>query len=154
MSALSTLAPEDAALARALHAVAMEAPWSEDSFRELMKNPMLLAYGVRDGDERLDAMLLMRTLPGEAEVYTVAVCPTRRREGLARKLMTHGLTEARARGAEAVFLEVDEGNDGARALYQGLGFSVIGRRKGYYRSSSGADAILMRLDLPVSNSAA
>lgn len=154
MTGLCTLAPEDAPLARALHATAMDAPWSEDSFRELMKNPMLLAYGVRNGEARLDAMLLIRTLPGEAEVYTVAVCPTRRREGLGRALMKHGLAEAGSRGAEAVFLEVDEGNDSARALYESLGFTTIGRRKGYYRSSSGADAILMRLDLPVSNSAA
>lgn len=154
MTMLCSLEPEDATLASRLHSAAMSAPWSEQSFRELMKNPMLLAYGVRNGGGELDGILLIRALPGEAEIYTIAVAPERRREGLGRALLAHGLAEATSRGAEAVFLEVEEGNQGALALYVGLGFRTIGRRKGYYRSSSGADAILMRLDLPLSNSAA
>ncbi len=148
------LTPDDAGLAAALHAATMEAPWSEESFRELMKNPMLLAFGYRGDHGGLDALLMIRALPGEAEIYTIAVAPGRRREGVASALLAYGLAEAGARDVEAVFLEVDEGNDAARALYAGFGFAPIGRRKGYYRSSSGADAILMRLDLPLSNSAA
>ncbi|ESR25881.1 GNAT family N-acetyltransferase [Lutibaculum baratangense] len=149
-----TLSAADAECASRLHAETMAAPWSAESFRELLKSPTLFGHGFRRNGSGLDALLLIRALPGEAEIYTVAVAPARRREGLASALLRHGLSQVRSRGAEVVFLEVDEGNAGARALYRGLGFVSVGRRKNYYRSSNGADAILMRLDLQASTSAA
>ena len=147
----SPLGPADAKLASALHEATMEAPWSEASFRELLMNPSLLGFAYRGGAARLDALLLMSSVAGEAEVYTIAVAPNRRRAGLARGLMAHGMEAVRAAGAQSVFLEVDEGNAAARTLYATLGFLPVGRRHGYYEAGSGADAILMRLDLDHSN---
>ena len=43
-------------------------------------------------------------------------------------------------------LEVRAGSVGAIALYEGLGFVVVGRRRGYYREPV-EDALLMRLEL-------
>jgi ribosomal-protein-alanine N-acetyltransferase len=42
-----------------------------------------------------------------------------------------------------VFLEVRTDNDAARSLYESEGFTVVGRRRRYYRPS-GADAYTMR----------
>jgi [ribosomal protein S18]-alanine N-acetyltransferase len=42
-------------------------------------------------------------------------------------------------------LEVREGNEGAIALYRGLGFGVVGRRRGYYREPV-EDAVLMQME--------
>lgn len=154
MTAPARLGPGDAAGAAALHAAAMDAPWSEDSFRELLQNPVIVAHGCRADDGSLCALLLIRALPGEAEIYTIAVASDRRRRGLAAALLAHGLATAAAQGVESVFLEVDEGNAPARRLYEKFGFTAVGRRKGYYGSSTGADAIVMRLDLSEASSAA
>ena len=47
---------------------------------------------------------------------------------------------------EEMELEVRAGSVGAIALYGGLGFVVVGRRKGYYREPV-EDALLMKLEL-------
>jgi ribosomal-protein-alanine N-acetyltransferase len=52
-------------------------------------------------------------------------------------------------GTTTLFIEVARDNDAARALYEALGFTETGVRKGYYaRGAGGAeDALLMRLRL-------
>jgi ribosomal-protein-alanine N-acetyltransferase len=53
------------------------------------------------------------------------------------------------RRAEALFLEVDETNRPAIALYKRFGFRQVGRRPNYYSSADGssAGALVMRRDL-------
>ena len=46
-----------------------------------------------------------------------------------------------AHGAERLILEVSAGNDAARALYRGAGFTEIGRRRAYY--PDGSDALVL-----------
>ena len=48
-------------------------------------------------------------------------------------------------GAKWITLEVRTSNDGAMRMYEGFGFKVIGRRKGYY-TDNGEDAIVMWSD--------
>ncbi|WP_329417330.1 GNAT family N-acetyltransferase [Streptomyces sp. NBC_00704] len=54
----------------------------------------------------------------------VEVDPARRREGLATTVMAALAREALAEGASAAWLQVEEDNTGARALYAGLGFAA------------------------------
>ena len=56
------------------------------------------------------------------------------------------MRHARARGAVSVWLEVRESNVRARAIYERYGFSVLGRRPGYYPAPQGReDALLMSI---------
>ncbi len=55
-------------------------------------------------------------------IANVAVLPTYRRRGIARKLVEACIEEARSRGAAAVTLDVVAGNIPAYALYERLGF--------------------------------
>ena len=59
------------------------------------------------------------------------------------------LRRLHAERAEALFLEVDETNLPAIALYRRLGFGEVGRRANYYRSSGHGPtgALVMRRDL-------
>ena len=49
-------------------------------------------------------------------------------------------------GAGRVFLEVRADNRAATALYEGLGFTRTGLRRGYYRD--GADALVLARLIP------
>jgi ribosomal-protein-alanine N-acetyltransferase len=57
------------------------------------------------------------------------------------------IAEARRRGASEVLLEVREDNDAARGLYASEGFTVLGRRRGYYEQGR-VDAVTMRYLVP------
>jgi ribosomal protein S18 acetylase RimI-like enzyme len=61
------------------------------------------------------------------EVYVV---PARRRRGIGSALMKAALTHARERGAGFAYLGTGEDDVGARALYEGLGFSHRGGQAG------------------------
>ena len=73
-----------------------------------------------------------------------SVAPFARRRGLGKRLLSEFLDLARARSAEAVFLEVRESNLAARRLYEKCAFLESGRRKDYYRNPK-EDSVNYRL---------
>lgn len=82
---------------------------------------------------------------GEAELERIVVAPEARRRGRGGRLLLAFARAARGRGAERLFLEVRADNDPAIGLYEGLGFTGIGRRPAYY--ADGGTALLYALDL-------
>lgn len=83
---------------------------------------------------------------GVAELESVAVEASARREGVGKALCAAVADWCRGHGVTALELEVRAGSGGAIALYAGLGLVVVGLRVGYYREPV-EDAVLMRLDL-------
>ncbi len=81
-----------------------------------------------------------------SDVMTVAVTPAGRGLGLGRMLLAELEARAAARGARHVMLEVRADNDAALALYEGAGYVVLNRRRGYYQPG-GVDALVMRKTL-------
>jgi ribosomal-protein-alanine N-acetyltransferase len=118
--------------------------WSEGLVAEEVARPDAVVL-LEEGPGGLDGYLGLRVAAGIGEIFTLAVHPDRRRTGVASGLLASAEEIARARGAEAVHLEVSEGNGAARALYAGRGYREVGRRRGYYGTSE--DAILMTLPL-------
>ncbi|MFA4899368.1 MAG: ribosomal protein S18-alanine N-acetyltransferase [Brevundimonas sp.] len=133
----------DPAFLAALHAQAFAAPWSADTFADLLSQPGMLAVSEPDG------FILIRTVVDEAEILTLAVVPSARRHGLGRRLVEEAAVAAVQAGATRLFLEVADDNIAARGLYEGAGFDPIGRRKAYYASADGSrtDALVMSRDL-------
>ncbi len=133
------MTPDDMA---ALHALCftLPAPWTAAAFASTLSNPTAFAL------YEAESVLIGRAVAGEAELLTLAVAPQARRRGMAARLVTRFLYQARLRGAEDAFLEVAEGNTAAIALYTRFGFAAAGRRRGYYHGPGGitADAIVMR----------
>jgi len=78
----------------------------------------------------------------DAHVTTVAVRPDVRRQGIATVLLLELARDARARGAEAMTLEVAASNEAALALYRRFGFVVEGVRANYY-AELGEDALVL-----------
>ena len=93
--------------------------------------------------------MLARAAAGEAEILTIGVDERFARAGLGWRLMLAALREAKMRGAEDIFLEVDEVNAAARGLYAKLGFVKVGERKAYYAGADGSrsTALVLRRDL-------
>jgi ribosomal-protein-alanine N-acetyltransferase len=81
-----------------------------------------------------------------AELESVAVRGDTRRRGVGRALCDAVAEWCRSQGATALELEVRAASAGVMALYEGLGFVSVGRRRGYYREPVD-DAVLMRLKL-------
>ncbi|MCU1545149.1 MAG: rimI [Homoserinimonas sp.] len=122
--------------------------WSVETMRHELDNPFchyLVAVRVGDLAQQIDGYGGVHAPPGasDADIQTIAVAETARRQGLGRTLMRQLMTEARQRGARQVFLEVRADNPGAQALYTGLGFEAIATRKGYYQPDN-VDAVVMR----------
>ncbi len=88
---------------------------------------------------------LLRVMADEAEVLTIGVVPSMRRQGIARALLDASMKEARGLGVLTMFLEVGVRNQAARALYEATGFKEVGRRRRYY--ASGEDALILRATL-------
>jgi len=142
---LSEARPADARALAALHGASFHRGWSDDELERLLIDRNVVAHRATVGGQ-LVGFILARLAADEAEILSVAVASSWRGKGLARQLLDLNLRRLAGLGTHAVFLEVDEGNAPARALYQRAGFRDVGRREGYY-SGPGAAALILRRDL-------
>lgn len=126
----------------ALEKICFADPWSEKSVASELENPLSYWLVAMDG-EKLVGYVGSQTVLGETDMMNVAVCPDYRRQGIAEGLILVLIAALKARESHCLTLEVRDSNASARALYEKLGFSEIGRRKNYYRSPK-EDALILR----------
>jgi [ribosomal protein S18]-alanine N-acetyltransferase len=88
----------------------------------------------------------------DAYIQTVGVHGSAQRAGVGRRLMHALLDEAVVRQADVCWLEVRADNDAAQQLYETLGFTHRGVRRGYYQPS-GVDAVVMSKPLRTTGAA-
>jgi ribosomal-protein-alanine acetyltransferase len=81
-------------------------------------------------DQLAGFLVFRKTADTELEVLNLAVEPSFRRHGVARRMVQFMLAGHRGE----VFLEVRESNQTARKFYESIGFQEIGRRKDYYKN--------------------
>jgi ribosomal-protein-alanine N-acetyltransferase len=115
--------------------------WRTDAYLKELRNPTS-HYRVARWEGRVIGFAGMWMSHEEAHIATLAVEPTYRRRGVARRLMFTLLREAVRRGAASVTLEVREGNEAAQRLYESLGFETVARI-GHYYLDTGEDALVM-----------
>jgi len=126
--------------------VATAAHWSAEQYEALFRAPDPgRAALVMQEESSLQGFVIARVVGEEWEIENVAIAGPARRRGLGTRLLGELLDLARAQDAAAVFLEVRESNQAARALYEKWAFLESGRRRGYYKDPE-EDAILYRLD--------
>ncbi len=122
--------------------------WSSESMRqELIADHRcyLVAINPAGGVVGYAGLLCARG-SGEGDIQTIAVLPSYRGQGIARRMLITLFSEARDRGAREIFLEVRADNPVAEGLYVSFGFERLGIRPGYYQPDN-VDAVMMRLDL-------
>jgi len=98
------------------------------------------------GDGQVAGFALMRAIVDEAELLLIAVDPAAQQRGVGTALVDDFVRFAAARGARRLHLEVRDGNS-AIMLYERAGFTLVGRRRDYYRGSDGhkRDALTLAL---------
>ena len=141
---LSEARPGDAAAIAGLHIASFQRGWGEDEVYRLLIENSVIAHRTMTG-RTMAGFILSRMAAGEAEILSVAIAQRQRGRGFSRPLLDLHLRRLAGLGTRAVFLEVDEHNAPARALYRRAGFRDVGRRQSYYQS--GASALVLRRDL-------
>jgi ribosomal-protein-alanine N-acetyltransferase len=138
------IGPEYATVFASIHAntFPMNEAWSVGAFQVQLE-----MHGVIGLLDERGGLALVRVTADEAELLTIAVTRSARRQGLGRGLLTEAMRIASGLGAAAMFLEVGFRNTAARALYANAGFVQVGKRRGYY--ANGEDALVLRAPLPL-----
>lgn len=149
---IAAATPGDAGAIADLHGTLFDPAWDATSIDRLMAPPAGLALVARRMEGiglPVAGFVLARVAADEAEILSLAVAPAERRRGLARRLLDTAMRTLAARGATRLFLEVAADNGAALALYGGLAFREVGRRRQYYRRRDGAaaDAIVLSRSL-------
>lgn len=121
-------------------------PWTRGVFTDCMKAGNQCWVAEQDGAIIGHAIVTIGA--GEAHLLNVCVRADQQGAGFGRQLVMHALESAHGAGADALFLEVRPSNGVAAKLYDSLGFSEVGVRKGYYPAPIGQeDARVLVLDL-------
>lgn len=123
--------------------------WSISECEALLADKTVIADGAVSDKGRAGAAVLSRCAADEAEVLIIVVDPDLRRSGIGSRLMVAHCETLLRKGIRRLFLEVEENNLAARALYDRLGFVTAGSRASYYPLPDGgrARALILRCDL-------
>lgn len=147
------MGPADAEAAAALEVACFagmsHTPWSAQQFMSELSADAATprSWWVAHDNGELVGIAGGMAIDANVEVLDVAVAPGRRRQGIARKLLSHVSYDAQMLGCTTASLEVEVGNEPAIALYEALGFARAGVRRDYY--GAGADACVMTAALPL-----
>lgn len=142
--------PHHSAPAAEIHAAAFRRAWSAEEIDALLSQANVFGFvALAAGRSRVSGFVLVRFAADEAEVLTIAVVRKARNAGIGWRLMVAAIDRMRREGAEKMFLEVDEQNAAALALYRRLGFKTVAKRSAYYKHGDGtrSAALVMRCDL-------
>ncbi len=144
--------PADCRDVSRLHGERFAQPWGDGEFHTLLSQHPVFGHVARQtnrSQKLLAGFVLTRAVGDEAEILSIGVSLRHKGAGLGWRLMQAAIRQARHRGANCLFLEVDEINAPALALYRKSGFAQVGERRAYYQDSKGnkTAALVMRLDL-------
>ncbi|MCZ8235257.1 MAG: ribosomal protein S18-alanine N-acetyltransferase [Inhella sp.] len=105
-------------------------PWTRGNFIDSIAAGHKGAVGLLNDD--VVCYWVAMTVLDEVHLLNVAVAREHWGQGLGQAAMAHLLAQARAAGADQVWLEVRVSNARAIALYARLGFEPMGLRRAYY----------------------
>lgn len=120
-----------------------EEPWSMQALTDFFQAPASRILVWEEAGE-ICGYVTLRTAGDYGEIANLAVDLRLRRRGIGKALLAAACAYACEAGASCLTLEVRESNTAARALYESLGGTVCGRRRGFYRSPA-EDALVYTL---------
>ena len=154
----------------ALEAATFSAPWDEASVRAELENPLALWLVAEDaggsdaageagnpgadeagtgaGEMAVLGYVGSQSCFEDADILNVCVAPAARRRGVAEALMRELEARLAPNGVEKITLEVRASNEPAIRLYEKLGYTQVGVRKGYYEKPR-EDALILQKELRI-----
>lgn len=147
---LRDMQPSDLVSVVAIERASYSVPWSEATFRGLLRRRDAEMIVAESGDAVV-GFTIFWCVVDQAELGNVAVQEEWRGRGLGALLVADVLERAGRRGVREVFLEVRPTNEVARRLYERFGFEYVGRRRNYYQQPV-EDALVLRRRLDPSTS--
>ena len=124
--------------------------WDEQLFEDEMVLDQSAVMVLEDGEQEsadVKAFIAYRYLDRELELLDIGTHPDCRRQGVGTALMQHLVDAGNAARAQKIYLEVHQGNDQAKSMYEQFGFQQSGIRP-HYEDDDGEDILLMCLQLP------
>ena len=122
-------------------------PWTDTMFlSELRQGPgsRLLVARLEKRPTTIVGYVGYRAMLDEMHVMILAVAPAWRRRGIAQRMLSEAMDQARQADCARAILEVRASNVGAQQLYYRLGFAPVGVRPTYYKRPSEDALILWR----------
>jgi ribosomal-protein-alanine N-acetyltransferase len=116
-------------------------PWSRSMFAGELAKPTSMCLGAFE-DDQLAGYLIISRYVDAWHVMNIAVAPQFRRRGIATALLQKLFEQTEDGSRRGYTLEVRVSNEGAIKLYERLGFTARGTRRGYYTDNR-EDALIM-----------
>lgn len=131
---LRRMKEEDLPYVLEIEQVSFPNPWHKMTFiGEILNHPisfpLVVVHGVQ---KRVMGYIIFWHIHDDVQINNIAVHPDFRRMGIGEAVVNMVLSKVRMEGARFVTLEVRPSNFAARALYNKLGFEVLGIKENYY----------------------
>ncbi|HEY5738883.1 MAG TPA: ribosomal protein S18-alanine N-acetyltransferase [Gammaproteobacteria bacterium] len=128
-------------------------PWTERIFSDCIRVGYLCWLALRDQD--VVGHAIISVVAGESHMLNLSIARAHQGRGYGRQFIDFLVSEARARNAQTMLLEVRPSNFAAINCYNSAGFNEIGSRKDYYPAADGReDALLFAKQLASSSESA
>ena len=122
-------------------------PWTREMYAwELRNRSVCHIYVVRTPECAVAGFCAFWLVFDEVHINNLAVRPAFRTHGMGTALIRHVLDAGATLGARRATLEVRASNEGARRLYERMGFYVAGIRRDYYTNPVEDALVLWRED--------
>ena len=141
---IRTLSLGDLGAIEAIERRAYRTPWSRSMFASELAKSTSICLGAFQGEDLIGYIVNSRYVDAW-HVMNVAVDPEYQRRGIATRLLERLFELTRDEHRRGYTLEVRVSNESAIRLYEKLGFTAHGIRRGYYTDNR-EDAVIMWRD--------
>ena len=117
-----------------LEKMCFSSPWSESSLSEEIENEGAFFIVSVNEKKEVEGYCGMHIVLDECYIDNIAVFPHARNKGIAKMLLSALEEKAKEINAYFITLEVREGNERARFIYEKFGFLNQGVRKNFYEN--------------------
>lgn len=122
--------------------------FNEKQFKYMLKSPSSIAFVAEYNGELAGyiwAYIQRFKTKLQGRIYSLAVKPEFRKQGIARNLLLTVEREMRLLRVERIYLEVDELNEAAKKLYSSSGYEVKKFMPAYYGEGNNAYKMIKKL---------
>ena len=116
--------------------------WTKSQWERELTDPKRICLGIIELETKKILGLCSAWLViDELHITFLAVHPKHQRKGLGKLLLSDLIKRSKSLQTNLIFLEVNDNNEPAKALYKSMGFKTIGNRSDFYKD--GSDALLL-----------